>query len=174
MNPGRRILGERRDPSVPCFGARVNTKRSEALGSRGVNGLAISALLSALGFFIFLYALHFRHQALSMGPLPLRKALERAMARRSGVAGDIGDEIPEPTEEELLSEVDHLRRRLSRWSVGLAALAALLASSGWLTLSSLPALSYILIGTAGLVAFLSASSLLIRDILVLLKREFGG
>lgn len=135
--------------------------------------------LAALGLFLFLYTLHFRHQAHIMGPLPLRRALERAMSRGSsdqdeGGREDGGSTTPVPTEEELREEVRQLKRRLTRWATGFLSMAVLSALSGFLAFSRLSGLALALFGVGILGAFLSASALLIRDILVFLGKDLGN
>jgi hypothetical protein len=119
--------------------------------------LATFIFLSALGLCVFLYALHFRRRALSLGSDRLTAALSRAVP---------GEE--EADDEELrrgASELDSRLRFVSTLCFSL--LVAVLACCLLLVLTStLPELSLALTGLCILLLATALSLRLLRDILL--------
>lgn len=119
--------------------------------------LAACIFLSALGVCIFLYALHFRHRALSLGPDRLNAALSRTV---------LGEE--EAGDEDLRRGASELESRLRRGGILTFSLliAALVSCLALVSTSTLPGLSLSLTGLCVLLLAITLSLRLLRDILL--------
>jgi hypothetical protein len=119
--------------------------------------LALFIFLSALGLCVFLYALHFRRRALSLGPDRLTAALSRTVP---------GEE--EADDEELwqgAAELDSRLRFASTLSFSLL-IAVLACCLVLLITSTLPELSLALTGLCVLLLAIALSLRLLRDIIL--------